>query len=97
MQRIPAKKMTRFHFLAGDIFPARNKIYPITRLNNPHRTLTAGEDRPLPGGFAKGDGNGAPETPWMKCGTMFARNIPAKKQATKLYHFIMMSFPGIVP
>jgi hypothetical protein len=66
MHAIPAKNTMRFHFFAGDIFPALNKIYPITRLSNPHKTLTVGEDRPLPGGCAKGVGKAAPETPWMK-------------------------------
>jgi hypothetical protein len=65
MQRTPMKKTTSPHLLAGEIFPTRNNIYPITRFSNPHRTLIVGEDRPLPGGFAKGVGNGAPETPWI--------------------------------
>jgi hypothetical protein len=64
--RIPAKNTRRFHILSGDILPSRNRIYPTTRLANPHRTLTVGEDKPLPGGFAKGVGKDAPETPWIK-------------------------------
>ena len=34
-------------------------------------TLTTGEDNPLPGGEAKGDGNGCPVTPLVKCGMAF--------------------------
>lgn len=63
MQRTPAKNTMRFHFFTGDIFPARNKIYPITRFSSPHITLIVGEDRPFPAGCAKGVGKAAPETP----------------------------------
>jgi hypothetical protein len=35
----------------------------------------------LPGGLAKGEGKGLPETPWTKWGTAFARKSPAKKAA----------------
>jgi len=40
-----------------------------------------GDDSPLPGGFANGVGKVSPEIPWIKCGTKFAINKPAKKQA----------------
>lgn len=40
-----------------------NNTYPASKLKQPHNTLTRGEENPLPGGFAKGDGNGSPDTP----------------------------------
>ena len=40
-----------------------------------------GDDKPLPGGLAKGVGKLSPEIPWIKCGTTFAKKNPAKKQA----------------
>ncbi|MEN6295952.1 MAG: hypothetical protein ABFD61_07495 [Chloroherpetonaceae bacterium] len=48
-------------------------------LNKPHITLTTGADNPCPGGLENGVGKGLPEIPFTKCGTAFARNIPAKK------------------
>jgi hypothetical protein len=57
----------------------------MARLRRAHRTLIVGEERPLPGGLAKGVGNASPETPWTKWGTALARNIPAKKQAIQEY------------
>jgi hypothetical protein len=44
-------------------------------------TFTVGDESPLPGGLENGDGNLFPEMPCMKCGTAFARKIPAKKLA----------------
>jgi hypothetical protein len=38
-----------------------------------------GDDKPLPGGFAKGVGKPLPEMPLTKCGIKFAKNIPAQK------------------
>lgn len=46
--------------LAG---PVEVVQYPTTRLNSAHNTFIRGEDKPLPGGLAKGDGNPSPETP----------------------------------
>lgn len=53
----------------------------MSKLNSAQTTLTGGEERPLPGGLAKGVGKGLPEIPFTKCGTTLARNIPAKKVA----------------
>ena len=58
-----------------------NNMYPITKLKNPHKTLTNGVDNPFPGGCAKGVGNFLPEMPLTKCGILFARKAPAKKYA----------------
>jgi len=44
-------------------------------------TFMVGDERPLPGGLEKGVGKGTLVTPWTKCGTAFAKNIPAKKHA----------------
>lgn len=63
MHKIPEKNTRIVHFLSFDILPALNNIYPITRLNKAHRTLIAGDDKPLPGGVEKGEGKGSPETP----------------------------------
>jgi len=61
--------------------PTLNNKKPITRLNSDQITFTGAEDNPLPGGLAKGEGNLLPEMPCTKCGTAFAKNEPAKKQA----------------
>jgi len=53
--------------------------YPTTAFGVPHRTFTAGDDCPLPGGDAKGDGNERPETPWTKCGIALTKKAPPKK------------------
>ncbi len=53
----------------------------MTMLKSAQKTLTVGDDKPFPGGFANGVGKGSPEIPWMKWGTAFAKNVPAKKQA----------------
>jgi len=57
-------------------------------LKSAHMTLTVGDESPLPGGLEKGDGNLFPETPWTKCGTAFAKKVPAKKLAMYRYHVI---------
>lgn len=44
------------------------------------------DESPLPGGFANGVGNLFPKTPCTKCGTAFAKEIPAKKLAMYRYH-----------
>lgn len=61
--------------------PALNNKKPMTRLNSDQITFTGAENNPLPGGLANGDGNLLPEMPCTKCGTAFAKNAPAKKQA----------------
>jgi len=66
MHRMPIKNTRSFHLDVVDIFPALNRIYPITRFSKAHKTLTVGEDMPLPGGCAKGVGKAAPEIPCIK-------------------------------
>ncbi len=51
---------------AGETLLVLYKKYPITRLNNAHRTLIVGDDNPLPGGLAKGVGKLLPEMPCTK-------------------------------
>ncbi|MBL7869954.1 MAG: hypothetical protein JNM71_18235 [Flavobacterium lindanitolerans] len=51
-------------------------------LNNTHNTFTIGTESPLPGGWAKGEGKGLPETPFTKLGIALARNKPEKKAIT---------------
>ena len=58
-------------------------------LNNAHTTFVVGDDNPRPGGLEKGEGNLFPETPCTKCGTAFAKKIPAKKLAIYRYHVIL--------
>ena len=55
-------------------------------------TLTVGDESPLPGGLEKGDGNLFPETPCTKCGTAFAKKVPAKKLAMYRYHDMTASY-----
>jgi len=55
-------------------------------------TLSVGDESPLPGGLEKGDGNLFPETPCTKCGTAFAKKIPAKKLAMYRYHDMTASY-----
>jgi len=53
----------------------------MARLKRPHKTLTIDEDKPTPGGEAKGLWNACPETPLPRWGRAFARNTPPKKYA----------------
>jgi len=69
------------HLFVLETLPIPYKTYPITKLHNAHRTFTVGDDKPLPGGFAKGVGKLVPEIPFTKWGTALAKKIPAKKQA----------------
>jgi len=63
---IPKNKTSIESLFAVDVLLTLNKIYPASKLKQPHNTLTVGEDSPLPGGFAKGVGNEFPETPLTK-------------------------------
>jgi hypothetical protein len=54
----------------------------MARFSRPHRTFTVEEDRPSPGGDAKGLWKECPETPFPRCGRVFARKPPPKKYAT---------------
>ena len=53
----------------------------MARFSKDQRTLTIGDDKPLPGGFANGVGNLSPQTPLTKWGVKFERKAPPKKQA----------------
>jgi len=63
------------------IFRKYKNEKPIPKLIVAHKTFNTGEDKPLPGGFAKGVGKGFPVMPWMKCGRMLHKKIPAKNAA----------------
>jgi len=63
MQIMPAKNIKRVVIFCCESFPALIKIYPISRLNKPQKTLIVGDDKPFPGGFAKGLGKKSPDTP----------------------------------
>ncbi len=52
------------------------------KVEEPHKTLTIAEDKPSPGGEAKGLWKACPEIPLPKWGRLFARNMPPKKYAT---------------
>jgi hypothetical protein len=49
--------------LVNVILPAHTRSEPIIRLSKAHKTFTVGDDKPFPGGFAKGVGNLSPEIP----------------------------------
>jgi hypothetical protein len=82
MNTTPTKNARRLHLFVRDTLPAIKRIYPISKLAKPHKTLTSGDDNPFPGGFANGDGKLSPDMPCIKCGTAFVKNKPAKIQAT---------------
>ena len=63
MNATPAKNTISPQMFAFVSLPTRARMYPAARLPSPHRTLTKGEDNPLPGGFANGLGKASPETP----------------------------------
>ena len=69
------------HELLLVIIPALNNKYPMTKFSIAQSRFIVGDESPLPGGLEKGVGKGTLVTPWTKCGTAFAKNIPAKKQA----------------
>jgi hypothetical protein len=56
----PAKKRITGEGSPDLIWSAPNSRYPTMKLNSAHTTLTVGDDKPLPGGLAKGDGNYRP-------------------------------------
>ena len=60
---MPIKKINRANLLLLEILPALKSKYPITKLNNAHNTFIVGDDKPLPGGLAKGVGKLSPEIP----------------------------------
>jgi len=62
---MPIKKINKANLLLLEILPALKSKYPITKLSNAHNVFTIGDDRPLPGGLAKGEGKLSPEMPWI--------------------------------
>ena len=65
---------------AGIPWRARRKP-PTRRLAHPQRTLTSGDERPIPLGVAKGVGNAAPLKPLARCGKELQMNSPEKNIA----------------
>ena len=63
MARMPRKITTIDSFVLGDALLTLNNKYPTSRLKQAHKTFTTGDERPRPGGLAKGVGNASPETP----------------------------------
>ena len=51
------------------------------KIEESHMTLTNEEDKPTPGGDAKGLWNACPEIPLPRWGKVLARNAPPKKYA----------------
>ena len=82
MQTTPAKNTRRLHLFVEETLPALKRVYPMSILAKAHKTFTIGDDNPLPGGFANGEGKLSPDIPCTKCGTALVKNSPAKKQAT---------------
>lgn len=77
----PTKKIITCKGCAELMWPASKSRYPTMKLNIAHNTFTVGDDKPLPGGFEKGEGNLLPEMPCVKWGIAFAKKAPAKKAA----------------
>jgi len=71
-------RLSKVNPIANDPTHVASK-YPAIKFTKPHHTLSVGLDRPFPGGCANGVGNFCPDIPFTKCGTLFARNAPAKK------------------
>ncbi|KAA6312833.1 hypothetical protein EZS27_036299 [termite gut metagenome] len=81
IQIIPTKKTSKATLFSVLILPALKSKYPINKLNNAHKTLVRGDESPTPEGVANGVGKESPEIPFMKCGTAFVKNPPAKNAA----------------
>ena len=66
-ERHDQRAETYEHPFEDDIRPFRGKFKQkreaVTKLRNPHSTLTTGEDSPMPGGEANGVWNQAPLIP----------------------------------
>src|SRR5712664_3724490 len=58
---MPAKKTTSAELSPLETYPARNSMYPTTRLNSAHTTFTVGDDNPFPGGLVNCVGKRSPE------------------------------------
>ncbi len=63
MKTTPAKNARRLHLFVWETLPILKRKYPMTTLARAHKTFTIGDDNPLPGGFANGEGKLSPDTP----------------------------------
>ena len=54
---MPKNKISMDSLFFTDTLPAISNTYPINRLKQAHSTFTNGDDGPLPGGVANGEGN----------------------------------------
>jgi hypothetical protein len=63
MQTTPAQNARRVHLFVWETLPALKRTYPTNRLPSPHKTFTEGDDNPLPGGLANGEGKLSPDMP----------------------------------
>lgn len=63
MQTMPKKNIRRLHLFVWETLPTLKRIYPIIKFTKAHKTLTIGDDNPLPGGFANGVGKLSPDSP----------------------------------
>ena len=66
MHTNPTKNINIERLSSIETFPLLKSIKAITKLNSAQETLMIGEERPLPGGFAKGVGKASPEIPFTK-------------------------------
>ena len=89
---MPIKKMESDAKLPKFTLPIFSSTQPTSMLKSAQMTLTVGDESPLPGGLEKGDGNLFPETPCTKCGTAFAKKVPAKKLAMYRYHCMAIRY-----
>ena len=81
IQTIPKNKIATARLFFEFILLILKSKYPTSKLNNAHKTFVSGDERPLPGGVEKGEGNGFPETPFTKWGTTLVKKEPAKNTA----------------
>jgi hypothetical protein len=78
---MPIKKTSNKSLLFKETSLDLKRMYPINRLKHAHNVFTNGEESPFPCGLENGVGNLSPEIPWIKCGTAFVKNDPAKNAA----------------
>jgi hypothetical protein len=81
MQSTAAKNIKIASLLFRESLLTLKRKPPTSILAAPQIVFNIGEDKPFPGGLAKGVGNGSPEIPWIKCGIAFVKKMPAKKHA----------------
>ena len=75
----PMKATRRGIWVWAKTWPGSMSNQLISMFSSPQAVFTRGEERPLPGGLAKGVGNLLPETPCTKWGMELAKNAPQKK------------------